>query len=181
VVRATSKRGGGDTEIPSSFFLCTSRELAPEKSEQTSSNTHVRAQTHGFKTYIMFYAMHRHNDEENLSITYKKACDFDHSPQENVGGSKKKKERRKRKSSCSSSSSRAGKKKNSYFSYIIQRHTWYTPIFALLFLLQKDMSTLHNLQRDGFRKQSCKRQQIDNYSKGIGRKKKKREREKERD
>jgi len=30
----------------------------------------------------MFYARHRHNDEENLSITYKKkACDFDHSPQ----------------------------------------------------------------------------------------------------
>jgi hypothetical protein len=119
----------------------------------------------------MFYAMHRHNDEENLSITYKKACDFDHSPQENGGGSKKKKERRKRKSSCSSSSSRAGKKKNSYFSYIIQRHTWYTPIFALLFLLQKDMSTLHNLQRDGFRKQSCKRQQTDITARNGGGKK----------
>jgi len=98
----------------------------------------------------MFYARHRHNDEENLSITYKKkACDFDHSPQKDVGGSKMKKKRKKKKVE-----QEKGKKKIPSYSHPL----------PLLFSSSKDVSTLHNLQRDGSRKQSCKRQQTDIYS-----------------
>lgn len=122
------------------LFLCTSRELAPEKSEQTSSNN-MGSNIH----YVLCKAQTQWW-RKPLNHIQKRACDFDHSPQKMWEDQKWRKKRKEKE---------VEQEKRKFPSY--------SPL-PLLFSSSKDVSTLHNLQRDGSRKQSCKRQQTDIYS-----------------